>query len=265
MNWAPKGETGPFRVERIFFNAAYGGERMEAFLFFPKDSQPPFQAVIQFPGENLAEPEFGPRFIHTTEYVVRSGRVLVYPIYQSTFSRQDGLPSAVANPAKPQEWQDHVVMWTRDVMRTIDYLETRDDIDMTRIGYHGLSWGHWMATWILPVEKRIRAALLRDGGSPSAYTHVLVPSTFLGQDPNSHKPLLAEVTIPILMLNGRYDHFFPHDTTQAPFFDALGTPEEDKQHIVFEDVGHVAMPLPAAIRYGLEFWDRSLGPVSREP
>jgi len=36
--------------ERITFNAAYGNERMVAYLFLPKHGTPPYQTVIYFPG-----------------------------------------------------------------------------------------------------------------------------------------------------------------------------------------------------------------------
>ncbi len=260
-DWAPRGDSGSFAVERVSFNAAYGGERMEAYLFLPEVRPNPLQAIVVFPGENLGNPRQSPGGIDRQEFYVRSGRAVVLPIYKSTFNRRDGMVGAAPDPARAQDWQAHVVMWTQDVMRTVDYLVTRNDLDPERIGYHGMSWGHWMATWVLPVEKRIRAALLRDGGAPSAYVHGLVPGTFLGRYPNSHKPLLAQVDIPVLMLNGRYDHWFPFDTTQKPFFDALGTPAANKRHHIFEDAGHSNMPLPGVVRESLVFFDRYLGPV----
>jgi dipeptidyl aminopeptidase/acylaminoacyl peptidase len=42
------------------------------------------------------------------------------------------------------------------------------------------------------------------------------------------------VKAPVLMLNGRYDYFFPTDSSQEPLFDLLGTPAEHKRRIVYE-------------------------------
>ncbi len=39
------------------------------------------------------------------------------------------------------------------------------------------------------------------------------------------------------MLNGRYDHFFPVESSQLPLFRLLGTPEKDKKHVIYE-TGH---------------------------
>ena len=38
-----------WRRERITFNAAYGGERVIAHLFLPRNAEPPFQTIVYFP------------------------------------------------------------------------------------------------------------------------------------------------------------------------------------------------------------------------
>lgn len=45
-----------------------------------------------------------------------------------------------------------------DAMRTIDYLETRPEVDPNRIGMMGLSYGGTMTTFTTAVDKRIKAA-----------------------------------------------------------------------------------------------------------
>lgn len=49
-----------------------------------------------------------------------------------------------------------LVIW--DMMRTVDYLETRADVDPTRIGAMGLSWGGTRTTYLGALEPRIKAA-----------------------------------------------------------------------------------------------------------
>jgi hypothetical protein len=65
------------------------------------------------------------------------------------------------------------------------------------------------------------------------------------------------------MINGRYDFVSPLETSQLPLFRLLGTPEEDKKHVVF-DSGHVA-PWPDVVRETLDWLDRYLGPVTNRP
>jgi eukaryotic-like serine/threonine-protein kinase len=37
-------------MEKVSFDAAYGKERVTAYLFLPKNSSPPFQTIVYFPG-----------------------------------------------------------------------------------------------------------------------------------------------------------------------------------------------------------------------
>ncbi len=41
--------------EKITFDAAYGNERMIAYLYLPKNADPPYQTVIYFPGASAAK------------------------------------------------------------------------------------------------------------------------------------------------------------------------------------------------------------------
>jgi hypothetical protein len=68
---------------KVTFNAAYGNERMWAFLFLPKHSRPPFQTVIFFPSArvNLLPSSDALGDLSFMDYVVKSGRAVIYPIY----------------------------------------------------------------------------------------------------------------------------------------------------------------------------------------
>src|SRR5262249_54780403 len=41
------------RKEKMSFNAAYGNERVTAYLFLPKRFNPPFQTIVYFPGSDV--------------------------------------------------------------------------------------------------------------------------------------------------------------------------------------------------------------------
>jgi pimeloyl-ACP methyl ester carboxylesterase len=48
---------------------------------------------------------------------------------------------------------------------------------------------------------------------------------------------LPRIRVPTLMLNGRYDFFFPVESSQVPMFRLLGTAGDHKRHVV-EDGSH---------------------------
>jgi eukaryotic-like serine/threonine-protein kinase len=240
--------------EKVSFDAAYGGERVIVHIFLPKNSSPPFQTVVYFPAANaLFEERFDPSLIkHGVDFLPKSGRALVIPVYKGTFERRDGLKQGgpAANP--PAAWRDHVIAWSKDLGRSLDYLETRKDVDSTKIGYLGFSLGAANAPVFLAVEERFKVAAFLSGGF---YLMKALPEA----DDITFAP---RVKIPVLLLNDRYDDFFPLEASQLPFFRLLGTPNENKRQVFYES-GHGGLPLKEAIRETLDWFDKYLGPVNR--
>ena len=51
-------------------------------------------------------------------------------------------------------------MWAWDLMRLVDYIQTRDDCDPERIGCAGLSGGGLQTLWLVALDDRVRAAVV---------------------------------------------------------------------------------------------------------
>ena len=238
--------------EKISFDAAYGGERVTAYLFLPKKKgSPPFQTVVYFPGsgsihqhssENLTFSD-----IRNIDFIVKEGRAVLFPIYKSTYERGDELDSDY--PEETTFYKDHVIMWVKDYMRSVDYLETREDIDYDKLAYYGFSWGGTMGAIIPALESRLKASILHVAG-------FCFQKTFPEVDQIN---FVTRVKIPTLMLNGKYDHFFPMESSQKPFFELLGTPDEHKRQYIY-DAGHF-VPREQQIKETLDWLDRYLGPL----
>jgi eukaryotic-like serine/threonine-protein kinase len=242
-------ETEDWKREKITFAAAYGSERVIAYLFLPKKSQPPFQTVVRFPGSEAIDirssttlPEMG-----IFDFVIKSGRAVLFPVYKGTFERGDGLKSDYPNMTS--FWRDHVIAWSKDLGRSIDYLETRPEIDRNKVAYEGLSWGGAMGSVLPALEDRIKVCVL------------IVPGFNLQRSlPEVDELNFApRVKVPVLMLNGRFDFFYPVETSQEPMFRLLGTPKEQKRRVVYE-TGH-NIPRNEMIKETLDWLDRYLGPV----
>ena len=102
---------------------------MAAYLSLPKNVLPPYQTVLFFPsarldflsgnnnGRDLGDVTF-------FDYIVQSGRAVMYPIYQETYERRlkFSLPGGAQNIELTTEWY-------KDVARSLNYLATRSDID----------------------------------------------------------------------------------------------------------------------------------------
>ena len=237
--------------EKISFDAAYGGERVSAYLFLPRSGKPPYQTVVYFPGSsaiNRPSSEKNEFFgIGNFDFIIKSGRALLFPIYKSTYERADGLVSSV--PDESNSYRDHVILWGKDLSRSLDYLESRNDIDPARLAYYGFSWGGRLGGLMIAVGGRFKTAILYVAGF-----------RFQKQKPEVDPfHFVSRIRIPVLMLNGRYDNNFPYQTAQLPMFKLLGTPEEHKRQILYE-TGH-SIPKNQLIKESLEWLDKYLGPV----
>jgi formylglycine-generating enzyme required for sulfatase activity/predicted Ser/Thr protein kinase len=239
-----------WRREKVTFNAAYGRERVIALMFLPRNAKPPLQTVVYFPGASAFLPKQTSDSItgNDLDFIMRSGRALMIPIYKGTYERsylQGGKPAATSN-----FWRDIIVACSKDLGRSLDYLESRPDIDRTKLAYYGNSAGALWGSDFLAVDSRFRAAVFIVGGlSFEPY----VPEA----DPLHFAP---RVHTPVLMLNGRYDFSFPLQICQVPLFRLLGVPDADKRHVLFDSAHTV--PRGPMIKETLEWLDRYLGPIA---
>jgi formylglycine-generating enzyme required for sulfatase activity/dienelactone hydrolase len=243
--------TDDWIKQRVTINAGYNGERLDVVLFIPRQYDPPYQAILYFGGIDVvllrqSSESIAPGFqVMPLDFIVRSGRAFVVPIYQGTFERFRAPWNPGDQVRNEREWVER--RW--DLGRAIDYLETRADIDATRISFVGVSFGGSSALPIMAMEPRVRAALLLSGGLP---TQQQAPSPFV--DPLNYAP---RIVIPTLMINGRFDYIFPLEAQQM-LFDALGTPAADKRYALF-DYGHGSPPRAELLRETLGWLDSYLG------
>ena len=73
----------------------------------------------------------------TFDFIVRSGRAVLYPVYQGTFERIGQGPAAPGGTAR----RDRDVQRAKDFFRAVDYLESRPEIDKQKVAYYSLSMG----------------------------------------------------------------------------------------------------------------------------
>ena len=231
--------------QRISFKAAYGDERVIAFLFLPKNVPAPYQTVVHFPGSEAgAFHTFTDLNLFNIDFLMKSGRAVMFPVYKGTYER-------FTHPTKrgSSEERDETIQRAKDLRRSVDYLETRGDIDHGRLAFYGFSWGGIEGAISLALEPRFKTAVLADGGCS---TDITLPE----EDPINFVP---NIKIPLLMINGRYDFGIPLETCQQPFFRLLGTPAGDKRQVLLES-GH-GLPLTPWFKETLDWLDHYLGRV----
>ena len=238
--------------EKVAFDLPYG-ERGGAVLYLPNGVSPPVQPVVYWGGSGLLtmksiEEEWLPAF----DYMVLSGRAVAVPIFKGAYERDDSVFSFTGSGSLPggsagSAYRDYTIQWVKEASATIDYLESREDIDDEHVGYFGFSFGGRTAPVLLAVEPRIDAAVLNVGG--------LGQSRYLPEIDGFN--FVPRVRTPVLMINGRYDIVFPYETSQLPMYELLGTDPEDKDHYVAESAHLV--PQNELITQTLNWFDKYLG------
>jgi len=125
----------PLEVVHIPFE----GSEIIAYLRLPKQRMGPVPVVIAINGLDSRKEDLAESF----------GAILPHGI---GFLAVDG-PGTGQAPIKVSEHAD------RMLSRVIDYLETRPEVDKTRLAVHGVSWGAYWATKLAIVERqRLRGA-----------------------------------------------------------------------------------------------------------
>jgi tRNA A-37 threonylcarbamoyl transferase component Bud32 len=234
-----------FRKETVTFRAAYGNDRVVAHLYEPKNTPAPYQTVLFVPSGN----NFFFRSIDilpdSFQFLVRAGRAVLVVAVQGTLERGPSPPIV-----GPNQMRDRLLQWSKDVQRSIDYLETRPEIDARKLAFYGISNSASISPTLLAPEPRFKAAVLVSGGTEAP--------TAAEVDPWNYAP---RVKVPVLMLNGRDDFITPVERSQLPLLHALGTAQKDKHHILF-DGGHVNLQFRMDLIGDILRWlDQYLGPV----
>jgi pimeloyl-ACP methyl ester carboxylesterase len=238
-------DEGDWIRELARMSAAYGGggDSLLVYLYLPKRGARPFPTVVYYPGSNVIhEPAPDNSAARMFDFILKSGRAVLFPVYKGTYQRRDSLKTDVADSSI--FYRDHVIMWARDLRRAVDYAETRPELSTERLAYYGLSWGGAMGGLMPAVEPRIKVSVLVVAGLNFERVRPEV-------DPVNFLP---RITVPTLMLNGRYDFFFPMETAQKPMLALLGTPADQKRYVV-EDGSHY-VPRTRLIREMLAWLDR---------
>jgi len=245
-------DSKDWKKEKITFDTAYGTERMPAYLFLPKNVRAPYQVVVFFPSARVLDIPTSQTLgdMKFIDYVIKSGRAVMYPIYQRTYERRISV-TALPEASSSSDEREILVQRSKDLGRSIDYLESRSDIDRSRIGYLGVSMGTAYGVILAALEDRLKVVVFLDGG--------YFPGPALpGTDQVDFAPRLKK---PVLMVSGRYDYVFSLEQSQLPLFHMLGTPEADKRHVVLETPHDVTAQRTELVKEVLAWLDKYLGKV----
>jgi dienelactone hydrolase len=240
-------DSPDWKKEKVTFDAAYGKERMTAYLFLPTHVRPPYQTLAFFPSaraldlpssQSLTDMKF-------IDFVIQSGRAVLYPIYKGTYERTAAQPPG-PNTAGGRET---LVQESKDLGRSLDYLETRAEFDRNRIAYMGESMGAALGVNLTGVEPRFKAVIFLDGGY---FSEKPLPGT-------DQADFVPRIKAPALMISGRFDWIF---LGKDALLRMLGAPAADKKAVMFDTAHDVSEQRADLIREVVAWLDKYLGKVS---
>ncbi|HUP35211.1 MAG TPA: protein kinase [Candidatus Limnocylindria bacterium] len=240
-------ETPDWIREKIHYTVA--GKSVPAYLYLPRRVRRPLQVIHFLPAGDVTG---GYRTLpHTIEVqlapLIRGGRA-VFSVELEGFLGRPRPAGWVPPDYGQEEWVEYNIVSVTEIRRGLDYLETRPDVDASRIGLYGVSAGAGPGVFVTALESRYRAVAfmgtgisLREGRFAAAANRI---------------NFLARIRAPKLMLHGRYDEDKSLSAEAEPMFRLLPEP---KRLEVFEG-GHAAPPeiyVPAITKW----FDETMGRV----
>lgn len=155
--------------------------------------------------------------------------------------------------------------WTRntisqtvfDLGRSIDFLETRPEIDSDNIGYYGISLGGIIGTVFCGLDARIKAPVIVIAGGS---LNLLYGKDALNQEVLDYMSIIDPINFvdkisprPLLMVNAENDEIIPPLTSKL-LFQKANQPKEIKWY----PTTHKKVPLKDVYQDGIDWFDKYL-------
>ncbi|MGO4880389.1 MAG: alpha/beta hydrolase family protein [Bryobacteraceae bacterium] len=174
-------ELPTYRREKFIFESRHGLFVL-GYLLTPRDPKPPHATMICIPGhgrgvddivgidaqghERTGKPGYQHDFaIQAVEHGMAAVAIepLGFGCRRDPVTRKKGKEATACQPSAGAALllgQTMIGWRVYDVMRAIDWIETRSDLDARRVGCMGISGGGTVTTFASALEPRIRAALI---------------------------------------------------------------------------------------------------------
>jgi formylglycine-generating enzyme required for sulfatase activity len=242
-------ETREWTREKISYDVA--GSTVIAYLYLPSGFRRPLQVIHWAPASDV---DNGYRTLPASlesqlAPFIRGGRAVFSVLLEGYVGRPR--PSGSEEPdTRSNEYVDYVVRRVTEMRRGLDYLETRPDVDHSRIAFMVPSAGSWTGLILTGVEHRYRSILFIATG---------IRQSSVSDAPAANKINFApRITGPKMMLQGRYDERMSLKSEAEPLFHLMREPKRlqvfDGPHVPPNDVYITAVK---------KWFDETLGPVEQ--
>jgi cephalosporin-C deacetylase-like acetyl esterase len=255
-----------FLIEYRLLLHSVNSQKVPALLSIPKKEGGPFPVVILLHGYGGDKDDL----MEAAEPLAQRGYAAV--AIDAQYHGERKVEGKNMYSADTEMTTQAFVQTVIDVRRLIDHLETRDDVDASRIGLVGGSMGALLGTIASGVDARIDAVVLIVGGgnmtlmiSESQLTRVIEIRSELAQagrrieDEAKDLECIDPINFidqisprPVLMINGRNDDIVPASSNRALHSKARGP-----KKIIWYDTGH-DVPVESAATNAFFWFEKHL-------
>jgi len=234
-------ETEEYSLEKISFKGA-DELLVPGYFALPKNGTPPYPCILLLHGMTLSKEQWweadswhkGPPL---APKLLKSGFAVLaidYPLHgeRSILNGYENTAQMLFRKRMIYKFRDMVIDGVIDCRRALDYLESREEIDPTRLGVIGSSLGGTMSLLLTGIDSRIKV-------TTALVAPTLIRPIYEGQpDISSIAPynfVRAFDRRPILMLMGKNDDFNYTVEGARALYDLI---RGDSKEIIFFDCGH---------------------------
>jgi dienelactone hydrolase len=187
----------------------------------PRNAKQPLPAIICLPGTNGTRQHLTDTNLRLTEFprtgwgraLAAEGFVTISIDYRGSPAREQNIYNdAVMAQLRGGAFMGELV---HEVIRAIDYLQTRTDVDRTRIGITGFSLGGAMSWYAAAADPRLMVvvpvcggvgtyeALLRNQKKTNYHSQYFYPAGFLKEFPGDQPEVFASLAPRAVLIVGR--------------------------------------------------------------
>ena len=234
--------------EKVAFDSPFG-DRITGYLFLPKNAEKPYQCILWNPHGGVYQLGFAADWAAEILYSknIKYGRAVFVIVPKGSPERKFDYGEDYPDISRIL-FRDRVIRWVSENRIGMDYLSTRNDIDVNKVAY--ITTANNVEGLIVPgVDHRFKCVILIANSlnydDKEKYAAEINPTNFL-----------PRFKAPTYMINGKYaesDNFY---LTVLPTFNLLPEPKR------IEAVNSSHVP-PSAFRVPLinKWLDESLGKV----
>jgi len=150
-------EGNGYRLFKVYFRSV-NNERVPALISVPSTGTPPYPCLVMLHGYGGSKEDMK----DLAKFAAENGYAII--AIDAQFHGERKQPGKALYSTNLTESRDGIIQTVVDARRTVDYLETRGDIDSTKIGLVGGSMGGILGAIFAGVEPRVKAAVLIVGG-----------------------------------------------------------------------------------------------------